>query len=285
MFHSKDYNDYFVMGIAGNTPGHLAQVGEQAEFSTIRTENPDDPKCLFPVYTPGTQQRPSSPFPLSSTQLLLPQSAAPVQLEPELALICQVHYQAGLPVQLHPQAATAYNDCTIRMPYRQEKISLRKNWGRSSKGIAQDWLRLDGFSPGGILDQYLLCAYLQHENGLQCCALDTAVKDYALFHQQLLDWIIRQIRIQPDLDNQECIAEHLASAGFPQYLIVSLGAIPYTDYGQRTFLAAGDITHVILYHPRHYTPAGIESLIQQQQLQRQPHLIALSQRVEPAAPV
>ena len=153
-----DYRDTFIMGIAGNTPGHLSQVGETDDFEKIETLGENDPKCIFPIYSPNVDNEITSTLPVSSEKINIP-DLGPIQLEPEVAIVFDVEYQNGKIADIFPKAAYAFNDCSIRIPDGKEKISRRKNWGENSKGIASSFIPLESLKKGDTLDRFRLCAF------------------------------------------------------------------------------------------------------------------------------
>ena len=81
-------------GVAGNFAGHLEQAGEAADFTQVKTENAIQPKAIFPFYVPSEKAGFLSTFPLSHNQINFPQGADNLQIEPEIALICDLIYKA-----------------------------------------------------------------------------------------------------------------------------------------------------------------------------------------------
>ncbi len=126
-------NLHFIgLGVAGNFAGHLEQAGEAADFLQVKTEEAVQPKAIFPFYVPSqtlpeTEQFLST-FPLSENIIAFPQDADNLQIEPEIALICDVAYQGNQVISLTPTHFAAYNDCSIRRP-NARKICEKKNWG------------------------------------------------------------------------------------------------------------------------------------------------------------
>ena len=78
-----------------------------------------------------------STFPLSHNQINFPQGADNLQIEPEIALICDLIYKGKQVEQIIPRYFAAYNDCSIRRP-NAKKICEKKNWGAASKGISSN---------------------------------------------------------------------------------------------------------------------------------------------------
>ena len=77
-------------GVAGNFAGHLEQAGEAADFTQVQ------PKAIFPFYVPSEKAGFLSTFPLSHNQINFPQGADNLQIEPEIALICDLIYKGKL---------------------------------------------------------------------------------------------------------------------------------------------------------------------------------------------
>lgn len=108
-----------VLGIAGNSPGYLAQTGEISAFSEqqkAQQQEAQRPRALFPMFVrqPGESYLGQMPF--SSSKLVLPEEPdAKVQMEPEIAIKCGVTYtEQGQVAELTPFALTLINDATYR---------------------------------------------------------------------------------------------------------------------------------------------------------------------------
>ncbi|MGL4714755.1 MAG: DUF5718 family protein, partial [Aeromonas sp.] len=142
------------LGVAGNFAGHLEQAGEASDFVAVVVRDTSAPKALFPFFVPGHPGQ-LGVYPLSDKAVFLPQAAVSgdekVQIEPEVALWCELEYAGKQVVAIHPRAFGAYNDCSIRRP-NAKKISEKKNWGEQSKGLATKLLPLSGFAAGCELD-------------------------------------------------------------------------------------------------------------------------------------
>ena len=89
----EEFKDYVGFGIAGNFAHHLDQAGEAKDFVDVEVEEENAPKGLFPFYQPKPNHTFLNTFPLSSSQIVLPNiEGAKVQMEPEVALLCNIVY-------------------------------------------------------------------------------------------------------------------------------------------------------------------------------------------------
>ena len=162
------------LGVAGNFAGHLEQAGEASDFVAVVVRDTTAPKALFPFFVPGHPGQ-LGVFPLSDKAVFLPEAAVSgdekVQIEPEVALWCELEYADKQVVAIHPRAFGAYNDCSIRRP-NAKKISEKKNWGEESKGLAARLLPLSGFVAGCELDDYRIACYLEREGELHAYGVD-----------------------------------------------------------------------------------------------------------------
>jgi len=57
----------------------------------------------------------------------------------------------------------------------------------------------------------------------------------------------KQINAQKDSGPLEPLLEYITEAGFPEKVVISIGATRYTPYGEKTFLKEGDEVIVVLY--------------------------------------
>ncbi|MCR3964261.1 DUF5718 family protein [Aeromonas veronii] len=251
------------LGVAGNFAGHLEQAGEASDFVAVVVRDTTAPKALFPFFVPGHPGQ-LGVFPLSNNAIFLPEAAVSgdekVQIEPEVALWCELEYAGKQVVAIHPRAFGAYNDCSIRRP-NAKKISEKKNWGEESKGLAANLLPLSGFTAGCELDDYRIACYLERDGELHAYGVDSAAIDYSYFHGKLLDWAIDKFNHQQDEGPAEHIQGLLAQAGHPPHALISIGATRYTPFGETHFLKPGDISCVVVYPGSRYSEADIREAI------------------------
>lgn len=251
------------LGVAGNFAGHLEQAGEASDFVAVVVRDTTAPKALFPFFVPGHPGQ-LGVFPLSDKAIFLPEAAVSgdekVQIEPEVALWCELEYADKQVVAIHPRAFGAYNDCSIRRP-NAKKISEKKNWGEESKGLAANLLPLSGFAAGCELDDYRIACYLERDGELYAYGVDSAAIDYSYFHGKLLDWAIDKFNHQQDEGPAEHIQGLLAQAGHPPHALISIGATRYTPFGETHFLKPGDTSCVVVYPGSRYSEADIREAI------------------------
>ncbi len=256
------------LGVAGNFAGHLEQAGEAADFLKVKTENAIQPKAIFPFYIPSNTLNSSeqflSTYPLSNDTLNFPllDDADNLQIEPEVALICDLVYDNNKVIAIQPRYFTAYNDCSIRRP-NARKICEKKNWGANSKGISKNWIKIDRFEQGGNLDSYNIACFHKRDGQLTEYGVDSPTIGYSYFHQQLLDWIVDRMNNQPDEDPMNNIASLLAQSNYPNQAIISIGATRYTEFGETNFLQPNDTSIVALYNRKQYSHDDIVKMAQQ----------------------
>ena len=237
-----------VFGIAGNFARHLEQAGEAEDFVGVETESAEAPKGIFPAFLPGSDGF-LGVYPLSSDTLRLPAGES-VQMEPEVALRCRVRYEDGTVTDLQPEAFAAYNDATIRA----RKISEKKNWGRASKGVAGTWIVINRFEKGGVMDNYRIASFLLRGGRVHAYGVDSPLLGYSYFYERLKKWMIGRLNDQQETGPLENLSEELKAMGCPDRIIISIGATAYTEFGESTYLKAGDETMVVLYEADRFTP-------------------------------
>lgn len=240
------YKNYVGFGIAGNFALHLQQAGELEDFKEVITDDPNGPKGIFPFYVPNREGYLGT-YPLSSDTIVLPKETCNVQIEPEVALICDLTYDAsGKITDIIPKQFGAYNDCSLRKE-GVPKISLKKNWGPSSKGISSTLFPVDRFEEGGVMESYRIASFLKRDGNTMRYGEDVELKGYSYFYQKLTHWMVNQINTQGDTGPLEPIGEYLKSSGLPTQAIISIGATRYTHFGETTFLKEGDEIIVVVY--------------------------------------
>jgi hypothetical protein len=270
-------------GVAGNFAGHLEQAGEAGDFTSVRAAAPDAPKGLFPWYVPGADTFLGA-FPLSSDRLREPASATPVnlQIEPEVGALCRVAYDAdGWVTSLEPWAVGAFNDCSIRRE-GAPKISHKKNWGPHSKGVARRFFPVADLDAGGALAALRLASFLRRDGTAHEYGLDTAAAGYSYAGGVLLEWMVERLRNQTGAPGTplEHVGAHLREAGCPATALVGIGATRYTDFGERTYLRAGDEAVVVVYDAAVVGPAEVRAAVRDGTEGALPGASVLCQRVE-----
>lgn len=236
------------LGVAGNFAGHLEQAGETPDFENVQTISTNAPKGLFPFYVLDSNKQ-LGKYPLSSTEIHYPKDLddnAHLQAEPEVCILFDVNYDEGQVTDLTPKAFAAFNDCSIRKP-GAKKISDKKNWGSATKGVSESFIELNSFEPGCELDTFRIASFLKREGLIHAYGKDSSVLSYSYFHEKLNDWMIDKINTQQDFGPLENLHQILQQSGYPQSIMIALGATAYTDFGESVFLQPGDELAIYVY--------------------------------------
>lgn len=243
------YKNFLGLGIAGNFALHLAQAGELEEFKDIITADEAAPKGMFPFYLPKKTSAKEilNTYPLSSEYIRLPKKDVNVQAEPEVGLVCDLEYTAGKLFKITPTYFGAYNDCSIRVA-GANKISDKKNWGEDSKGFSNTLFEIDKFQDGGVMDNYSIASFLRREDVVHAYGEDIELNAYSYFYEKLIDWMTNQLITQEDFGPLEPLEDYILACENPRQAIISIGATRYTEYGETTFLNAGDEVIIIVYN-------------------------------------
>jgi hypothetical protein len=215
----KHWHRCYGLGVAGNVAGHMAQAGEAEAGAPKQTT----PAALFTFYAPHPHSidAPDSEvmgrlerFPVTNAIIHFPEEGANVQVEPEMGLYCDIVYSKnGSKVdRLVPRRVAAFNDCSIRQLEGSKKLSEKKNWGFGSKGISLRSIRIDSLDKGTMVDRLVLSSYVKRDGKLNEYSVKAPVRNYLLFHQPLLDWIVDRINNQVDESKWEVILPQLTSA-------------------------------------------------------------------------
>ena len=149
------------------------------------------------------------------------------------------------------------NDCSIRKE-GSPKISCKKNWGKDSKGIADNLIQIDSFTESGILDTYRIASFLQRDGSLTEYGEDSAVRNYSYVYKKLIDWCLEKLNTQSDDGPVENIHSYLSACGKPETLLLSIGATRYTEFGKTNFLQDKDVSVVMLYPENRYSRKELE---------------------------
>ncbi len=255
------YEEAIGIGVAGNFAGHLEQAGEASDFVDVEVADPEAPKGVFPFYVPGGGEHFLHTYPVSDSEIRLGSDDEKHQIEPEVALLCELGYDEGGRVSsITPLRAMAHNDCSIRRE-GAKKISEKKNWGPASKGTARSFVELDGLREGGALRTYRLGCWLRRGDELLEYGVDSPVESYSYFGQRLLDWLVDRLREQRDGGPLEDLSRWIEVAGRPARALISIGATRYTDLGECTFLERGDEVLVAVYDAERISKDALRELL------------------------
>lgn len=253
-----DFRDVIGLGVAGNFAGHLEQAGEASDFVGVEVKEAGAPKGLFPFYLPGMPDHRLGVYPISADHLALAGPGETLQIEPEIALLCDVVADGDTIQAVQPRAFAAHDDCSIRRE-GAKKISEKKNWGPCTKGTSDQLIELDRFSAGGRLDRYRIACFLVRDGAVHTYGQDSAAASYSYFNEQLLEWIVEKLNAQQDAGPLEDVGELWRRAGRPARALISIGATRYTEFGEKTFLEAGDRGVVAVYDGERFDEAGLRS--------------------------
>ena len=269
-------------GVAGNFTGHLEQAGEAVDFKNVKTAEVNAPKAIFPTYLPETSNTNITPdfltaFPFDSDKIIFPKGEQKVQIEPECALVFKAEWEGDKLLNLKPLVFGASNDCSIRKE-GAKKISLKKNWGSSSKGFSKNLISVDSFTKGSILDNYRIASFLIRDGKTYVYGEDSAVRNYSYIYEKLITWMLEKFNGQKDEGPAEDIHTYLVEAGCPENIMVSIGATRYSDWGEHNFLQNGDKAVVVVYPESKYTPEQILKAVEENKLDDQT-ISVLSQTV------
>ena len=237
------------LGVAGNFAHHLEQAGELKDFENVVTKEANAPKGIFPFYLPNSESF-LGLYPIGTEVLELPSYEANAQVEPEVAILFNIIYNSdNKVVNLEAKKFTAFNDCTIRKE-GAKKISEKKSWCANSKGIAKEWIAIDKFEEGGVMDNFHLCSFVKREGTLHPYGVDAPLLGYSYFYAKLKDWLIEKMNEQKDFGPLEDIAEHLKNANYPTQALISIGATAYAEFGENNYLQSKDEIFVVVYDQR-----------------------------------
>lgn len=263
MMHDYNLQNIPYFGIAGNFTGHLEQAGEAVDFEKVVTKEANAPKAIFPTFIPGESNLVPAflhTYPFDAEKIIYPQGEDKLQIEPECALICKIKWDGNTLSEITPLAFGASNDCSIRKE-GAKKISLKKNWGKASKGLSNNLIKIDDFSEKGILGHYRIASFLVRDGKAFEYGENSPVSGYSYIYKKLLDWCIEKFNTQKDEDPAEDIHLYLKECGKPSHLMISIGATRYTDFGEHNFLKNEDVSVVVLY-PDNYSPDEIIKMVE-----------------------
>ncbi|MBP7742263.1 MAG: hypothetical protein KA073_02685 [Aliarcobacter sp.] len=243
----EDLKDYLGFAVAGNFANHLGEAGEADEFSVIKTEEKNAPKGMFPFYIKDHKSFLGT-YPICDEVILTHgRENENLQVEAEVALICDFVYENGKIVDLVPKYFSAFNDCSIRVN-NGEKLSTKKNWGENTKGISQDIIPIDNFTEKGILNKYHITSFIKRDGIVHDYGTTSAVKSYSYFFEKLRVWMMDKLNCQEDCGPLEELTQFMWNLENSKGILIAAGATAYTDFGKKNFLKKGDEIFVYVYN-------------------------------------
>lgn len=259
------------IGVGGNVAGHMAQAGEAGPESKAATK----PTAIFMYYTPPkafvehdkhVQKKRLETFPVTYACIDFPQlpGAMKVQVEPELGLYADIVYSLDRKkVQyLVPRRVAAFNDCSIRVLDGATKLNQKKNWGFGSKGISLRSFEIDSFAPGSFVDSLVIVSYLKRDGETHQYSVNAPCRNYLMFNEPLLEWIVQSINEQQDHDKWEAIFPMLEETDFPTSTWIACGAGEYTEWGSTNYIKVGDEVAIFLYDETKFPDGPTVQVIQ-----------------------
>ena len=274
----QQLKEFIGFGIAGNFAHHLEQAGEASDFINIKVDEINAPKGIFPFYLPSSETF-LGKYPLSSENIIHPRTKdGNLQMEPEVALICEIIYENDKVKDIVPNFFTAYNDCSIRKE-GAKKISEKKNWGENTKGISSEIIPIDKFEDGGIMDPYHIVSFLKRDGKIYQYGEDSPVTTYNYFYGQLKEWIIKKINTQEDTGPLEDLNSYIKDCNYPTGMIISIGATSYTDFGENNFLEIGDEIFVYIYNSNIHNLDKIRKNVEEEKISKLDNCSCLYQQI------
>ena len=243
----EDLKDYLGFAVAGNFANHLGEAGEADEFSVIKTEEKNAPKGMFPFYIKDHNSFLGT-YPICDEIVLTHgRENENLQVEAEVALICDFVYENGKIIHIVTKYFSAFNDCSIRVN-NGEKLSTKKNWGENTKGISQEIIKIDDFTEKGILNKYHITSFIKRDGIVHDYGMTSSVKSYSYFFEKLRIWMIDKLNSQDDCGPLEELTQFMTNAKDAKGILIAAGATAYTDFGKKNFLKKGDEIFVYVYN-------------------------------------
>ncbi|WP_368029724.1 DUF5718 family protein [Arcobacter sp. s6] len=243
----EDLKDYLGFAVAGNFANHLGEAGEADEFSVIKTEEKNAPKGMFPFYIKNHNSFLGT-YPICEDIIETHgREKDNLQVEAEVALICDFVYENEKIVDIIPKYFSAFNDFSIRIQ-DGNKLSTKKNWGANTKGISQEIIEIDNFTQKGVLSRYHIASFIKRNGIVHDYGTTSAVKSYSYFFEQLKDWMIEKLNTQEDCGPLEELTQFLKiAAKDAKGILIAAGATAYADFGKKNFVQKGDEIFVYVY--------------------------------------
>lgn len=245
----KELEDYLGFAVAGNFANHLGEAGEADEFSVIKTQKENEPKGIFPFYIKDHNSFLST-YPLCEETILTHgREKDKIQAEPEVALICDFVYEDKKVIDIIPKYFAAFNDCSLRVQ-NKAKLSTKKNWGKATKGISKEFIKIDEFTEEGNLNKFHISSFIKRDGKVYNYGSISAVNSYSYFFTQLKDWLIDKFNTQEDCGPLEELSQFMTKANEAKGILIAAGATSYCEFAKNNFLKKGDELFIYVYNSR-----------------------------------
>ena len=194
-------------------------------------------------------------FPVTTNIVEYPRDAgaSKVQVEPEMAVFVDVQYaepdsdgKRQVTSLVPRREVAAFNDCSIRKRSRARTSSARRKTGaRSPRGSPAGSSRSTR-SRRALVDRLVMVSVMR-DGVVEKYSQDAPARNYTMFHEPLLAWIVDRINNQRNEDKWDDVGELVRAAGYPPHAWIALGAGTYTAWGEKNYLKERDEAVVIVY--------------------------------------
>ena len=92
-----------------------------------------------------------------------------------------------------------------------------------------------------------MVSYVMRDGVVEKYSQDAPARNYTMFHEPLLAWIVDRINNQRNEDKWDDVGELVRAAGYPPHAWIALGAGTYTAWGEKNYLKERDEAVVIVY--------------------------------------
>lgn len=228
--------DFTCFGVVGNLANHLAQAKEEEDFVDVKVDL-NAPKGMFPIYSKNANNF-LSRFCISKNELIIDNDF--VQIEPELCLTFKASYDNDLLKDLQVTGFAAFNDASKRI--KASLISFKKNFSNASKGIG-NILPLNDLND---IKDYKISSFLKRQGLIKAYGKTEYIKDYYYYGKRLINWAINTINTQTNVATLEDLRPFIKDK--PENILISIGATPYTEFGDENYLQVDDEIYVIIHN-------------------------------------
>ncbi len=258
-----------ILGISGNFKGHLQQTSNTDKKNGL-------PGCIFPIYARSQKNKNYSTYPINKEYLLI-EPDKNYQIEPEICITLSVSYENSKIKELKATHYTLFNDFSIR-DENVKKISAKKNWGNSCKGMADKKIPIISFDRNSEFNKLRIASYIIRDENFYEYTEDCSVQEYTYNYDELLAWIRNTINSQLENEIKDNILSIIEENNYPQEIDIAIGATRYTPYGKSNFSKENDTVIIVLYSEGEHSKFDIKKMIYNQDLDHE-NLVFIRQKI------
>lgn len=223
-----------------------------------------DPAGVAAYYGPVGEQWTGDPavkpYPVSSSELLLPKDGRSVVPRMGLGLMGELTYGPNGLDGFEPRLF-----CAMDVPLLAaaggmgavDTLASRLNWGGSCVGVSDALQFIDRFDGQGVLGRARMAGWVERDGQWIELAEDVAAASMGLWAEQLAAYVVFTTAHQVADGPWGSPGQVMASSERPSMALVCAGVAPPKDQADPAVVRTGDVVHTVVYDPQVLEPGEV----------------------------